>query len=283
MPAKQLFQDRTVVIATMHQKEAVIAPALEVAFGLHTEICPTLNTDDFGTFCGQRPRELSPVETARAKCLRALALTGRDLAIASEGSFGPHPSVYFVPADVETLVMIDQKHHLEFVVSEISLSTNFNARLVSSYEELKEFAQASGFPTHGLILRRSPKDYVDQVKGIREEALLEQYASKFLASYGQVYVETDMRAMHNPTRMKVIAQAVEKLIGVLKNGCPDCQTPGFSVSEVIPGLPCSHCGLPTRSTLAHRLSCQKCNFVLDKKYPHSKEHEDPMYCDFCNP
>ena len=279
----ELFKGRTVLIATMHQKEKVIAPPLENSLGLKTQLCPTLNTDLFGTFCGEKARTESPIETARSKCLKALAITGLDLAIASEGSFGPHPSLYFTAADVETLVMIDQRHQLEFVVTEISLNTNFSAKAIGNLEELKDFAQLTGFPDHGLILRRSVDSHEDQVKGITDEQVLESHFEQLMRLYGQAYVETDMRAMHNPTRMTVIAQAMDKLIDLLGRECPQCKTPGFAVSEAIPGLPCDLCGLPTRSILYHRFLCQKCNFAEDKMYPYQKEKEDPMYCDFCNP
>lgn len=281
--SQQVFEGRTVVIATMHQKEQVIAPVLESTFGLKTVLCDSLNTDTFGTFCGQQQRSASPLATARAKCLAALSLTGHDLAIASEGSFGPHPSIFFASADEELVVMIDQKNQLEFVAMELSLATNFNAKSVCTIEELMDFAEASGFPEHGLILRKSADTYDEQLKGIVDEKELKRHFTQLINLYGQAYVETDMRAMYNPSRMSVIAQATEKLANLLKTECPNCQTPGFAVKEAIPGLPCSLCGLPTRSILVHRYSCQKCNFVEDKKYPNQKEQEDPMYCDFCNP
>lgn len=267
----------------MHQKEKAIAPVLQAAFGLNSVLCDTLDTDKFGTFCGQQQRKESPFATAKAKCLEALSLSGHDLAIASEGSFGPHPSIFFASADEEVLVMIDLKNQLEFVVTELSLATNFNTKSVSSIEDLMEFAAISGFPEHGLILRKSVDAYDDQLKGIVDEKVLMSHFKLLINLYGEAYVETDMRAMYNPTRMSVITKATEKLVALLKNLCPNCQTPGFAVKEAIPGLPCGLCGLPTRSILFHRFRCQKCNFVEDKKYPNQKEQEDPMYCDFCNP
>jgi hypothetical protein len=98
-----------------------------------------------------------------------------------------------------------------------------------------------------------------------------------------VYLETDMRAMHNPTRMKVIEKACETLIEKLFSCCPVCKTPGFDVTQVIAGLLCSWCKRPTRSTAAHIYTCHHCFFEQEKKFPHNKTAEDPMYCDFCNP
>jgi len=92
-----------------------------------------------------------------------------------------------------------------------------------------------------------------------------------------------MRAMYNPSRMRTIAKATEKLVQKIKSLCPECGTPGFGVVETENGLPCSMCSVPTRSTLKHIYRCQKCTFQMDKKYPFDKQVEDPQYCDFCNP
>jgi len=51
----------------------------------------------------------------------------------------------------------------------------------------------------------------------------------------------------------------------------------------VKGLPCGQCGFPTKSTLSYVYSCKKCDFEKEEKYPNQKKHEDPMYCDFCNP
>lgn len=56
----------------------------------------------------------------------AMELANCDLAVASEGSFGPHPTIYFVHADDEFLLFIDKKNDLEIIVRELSTVTNFN-------------------------------------------------------------------------------------------------------------------------------------------------------------
>ena len=92
-----------------------------------------------------------------------------------------------------------------------------------------------------------------------------------------------MRAMHNPTRMKVIREALEKLVKLMKRTCPNCSIPGFDVAEVIHGLQCEQCNFPTNSTHTYIYRCVKCQFEEHVKYPHGKIKEDPRYCDFCNP
>jgi len=50
MNYRQLFSDRLAVLATMHQKERVIAPLLERELGIKVIVPPDFNTDIFGTF-----------------------------------------------------------------------------------------------------------------------------------------------------------------------------------------------------------------------------------------
>jgi predicted GIY-YIG superfamily endonuclease len=82
---------------------------------------------------------------------------------------------------------------------------------------------------------------------------------------------------------KIGQENFNKLIEKIKNNCPTCKTPGFGITGVKEGLPCSACKAPTRSVLSHLYSCQKCNYEEFKVYPYDKTEEDPMYCDRCNP
>ena len=278
-----LFDGREIIIATKHQKEKVIAPILKKELGLECVVSQDLDTDVFGTFTGEVERLNDPVETARLKCLKAMELSGCDIGISNEGSFGLHPTIFFVHADSEVILLIDKKNKLEFIVSEISTKTNFNGCEIKSYKELQEFAKAALFPSHGLILRKS-KDFKEDIyKGITQSKDLEKAYTVLMDKYGSVYAETDMRALYNPTRMEVIENAVQKLVTKIKTLCPKCNAPGFSITEAKPGLKCESCGAPTRSTLLHILSCQSCGFTEEKMYPRGKFYEDPMYCDICNP
>jgi len=205
------------------------------------------------------------------------------MAIASEGSFGPHPSLYFVPADDEFLLFIDKENELEIIERELSTDTNFNAGEIKSEKELKGFANTALFPTHGLILRKNKDDYSAIKKGITDwETLMNAYYH-FGKVDGMAYVATDMRALYNPTRMKVIEKAVQKLANKINSNCPQCNTPGFGITGAKPGLPCDLCGSPTHSTLSYIYACGKCTFRKEMKYPSGKTKEDPAYCDICNP
>ncbi len=278
-----MFEGRSLFIATRHCKEQVLAPLLEQSLGVRCFTDPGLDTDALGTFSGEVPRKSDPLQTAREKCRMGMEKSGCDLVLASEGSFGPHPHLFFVPGNEELLLLIDAKNDLEIRAHCLSADTNFGGQEVFYESELLEFARGARFPSHGLILRKSQDETDGMAKGITDQNRLLYVFKDLKTQYGAAYVETDMRALYNPTRMRVIGEAAQQLLTRIQSLCPRCQSPGFWVSEAIPGLPCSQCGRPTRSTYAHLYQCQKCHFQEKREFPHQKTWEDPGYCDFCNP
>lgn len=283
MSSVNLFKGRNLLIATKHQKEQVIAPILEKELGVKCFTIPHFDTDKLGTFSGEIERESDSFTTVKDKCLLAMELSNCDLAIASEGSFGPHPTLYFVPADDELLLLIDKENNLEIAVRELSTKTNFNSLEVKTDQELLLFCKQVKFPSHGLIVRKLKDDFSHLEKGISDMEKLKNTVNFFISNYGSAFLETDMRAMHNPTRMMVIKKAAKKLAKKIKTLCPKCNTPGFGITDFKKGLPCQICNLPTRSVLSNIYTCKKCNYVTEEKYPSNKVTEEPIYCDFCNP
>ena len=267
----------------MHHKEQVMAPILEKGLGV---ICTTpkdLDTDSFGTFSGETARTSDALTVARQKCLAAIVTTDCDLAVASEGSFGPHPSAYFATADDELVVLLDRENQLEIIGRSVSFKTNFSGSSITTEQELLDFAAQATFPSHGLILRPSQYSTEDMFKGIvYPDVLLEQF-HYLKAKYSTVFVETDMRALYNPTRMEIISMATKQLVQNVQSLCPECQTPGFIITDVKTGLPCSWCGSATSSVLSHIYSCKKCGFTKEQLYPNHKKTEDPGFCNYCNP
>jgi len=278
-----MFEGRRLLIATKHHKEKAIAPILENGLGVLCFVPENYDSDIFGTFSGEVERKKTPLETVREKCLAAMAEFDCDLGMASEGSFGSHPSIFFAQADDEFLIFIDKKNDLEIVARELSLDTNFYGTAISSEEMLLDFASKVQFPSHAIILRSKPDDHSAIVKGITTRSQLVNSFEHLMDVYGSVYAETDMRALFNPTRMGVIKIAAQKLLETIKTECPSCKTPGFCVTDVRQGLPCSSCAAPTRSTLSFIFGCKKCSFSSEKMYPHQKITEEPGFCDSCNP
>lgn len=278
-----MFAGRKILIATKHKKENVIAPLFEKQLGATCFVTDLFDTDTLGTFSGEVPRKEDALSTLRNKCHLAMEQNQCDVVIASEGSFGAHPTVFFTSADEELMMLVDQTNELEIVVREISLNTNFSASRINNQADLLEFATRAQFPSHALIMKPSENDYSKVVKGITIYEVLNTSFEDFKRDFGSVYVETDMRANLNPSRMKVIAATAKKLLAAVQSKCPSCDVPGFVVTDALPGLPCSWCNGATRSTLYFLYSCQKCAFTKQEYYPHQKTKEDPAYCDFCNP
>ena len=281
--AEKLFHGRRLVIGTKHDKEKVVALVIENVIGVHCFTAENFDTDSLGTFTGEIERADDPLTTVRKKCLAAMDANNCDLGIASEGSFGSHPDSFFIPADEELLIFIDRKNGIEVIARELSTSTNFRAEEIKSEEQLLDFAQATGFPSHALILRRSHEDKTSIIKGIRDIEALKAHYHALKNTYGEVFAETDMRAMYNPTRMNVIAGLAQKLMDNIVSCCPRCDMPGFNIAEAKSGLPCEYCQSPTRSVLSYIYVCKHCNNREEKMYPRGKKFCDPMYCDHCNP
>ncbi|OYX05131.1 MAG: hypothetical protein B7Z05_07220 [Thiotrichales bacterium 32-46-8] len=279
-----MFANRPLLIASQHRKEEVMAPCLTKALGVICQVAENLNTDLLGTFSGEVARLDDPIRTLRKKCMLALEQqTSFDLVVASEGSFGPHPAMFFVPANEEWVMLLDQKHNLEITARSVSMATNFSAKQVHTWSELLAFASAAQFPSHGLILRPSKDTYEPIFKGITTESVLKYAFDCLFDATRGVYAETDMRALYNPSRMKVIEQATQQLIVKTQSTCPQCEMPGFDVVQAKGGLPCSGCGLPTESVLSHIYRCQQCEYHEERCFPYGKEVEEPRYCHFCNP
>jgi len=278
-----MFENRKLVIATKHQKESVIAPSFERDLGVHCVLQEGFDTDLLGTFTGEIERKTDPIATVREKCIQAMKMSNCDLGLASEGSFGPHPTMFYLPADDEFLIFIDAHNGLEIIVRELSTSTNYGGTQIRTEKELLEFAKQTGFPRHALILRKSKTENLEIHKGILDEEVLKLTFESLLEKFGSVYVETDMRAMYNPTRMKVIEKAAENLVKKIQSTCPYCKIPGFGITKAKKGLKCDLCGLPTNSIVSYVYQCQHCQFQKEEMYPNQKTTEDPSLCEFCNP
>jgi len=278
-----MFNGRKLLIATKHGKEKVIAPIVEKALSVICHTPDDFDTDLFGTFTGEIERSLDPLSTARNKCRAAMSQHNFDLAIASEGSFGPHPLLPFIPANEEILIFLDTKNQLEISVSVLSTDTNYDSEMVRAEQELLDFATRVQFPSHKLIIRKSKAAFQDIIKGISDWGQLLAAFREQIVNCEFVCVETDMRAMNNPTRLTVIERAANDLVNKINARCPHCNMPGFGITNIVKGLPCSLCKTPTKSTLSQVYTCLHCAFTTEIKYPEHKTMEDPQYCDLCNP
>jgi len=280
------FRDRLLGVASMHGKERVIGPALMARLPLaHVIPVPDLDTDRFGTFSGEVERGTAPRTACVHKARHGAEVSGLDLVIASEGSFGPYPPAPFMSCDEEWLVLLDLRDGTELVHRHVSLNTVSGGEACHSEEELLAFASRMKFPDHQLVLK--PADHWrhgDHLhKGISDHETLVQKARLLIAEHGMVWVESDLRAMANPTRMHVIGEAAEGFAAELASCCPQCALFHFATTKALWGLPCGQCGFPTKSTRATLRECRGCGHRQEDAREDGRMMEDPQYCDLCNP
>ena len=98
--------------------------------GLGAELIhrPQPNTDQLGSFCGTVARRGSTRAVCLAKAELALRDADADLAIASEGSFGPHPALPLLPVGLECMVFLDAGRGLTISEELLAPRTNFAHR-----------------------------------------------------------------------------------------------------------------------------------------------------------
>jgi hypothetical protein len=278
------WQKRKCVIATMHGKEKVIAPLLLSELGIETIVPTNFNTDKFGTFTRDVTRAGNQLEAARQKALAAMEHTGLDLAIASEGSFGLHPHSPFVASNLELVLLLDKLNDIEVVGHFRTSEVKVLGQNVSSPAEAVATATTWGFPAQGVILRLSEKSNRHIYKDNTSIPELEEVSQKLLSGLftKTIFIETDMRAHRCPARQKSIEAGTLDLIKNCQSLCPKCTTPGFVVTDVIKGLPCNYCGLPTDQAKALVYSCQKCDFSEERMIEVNPE-ADQGECARCNP
>lgn len=280
---QRIFGNRKIVLLTKHKKEEVIKPIFEKFIGSEIVVVDSFDTDTLGTFSREITRPSSQMGTAMLKIEKGMELTGLDIGIASEGSFGNHPYMP-IPWNTELVVLYDKKEDFKIYGVYESADTNLAHLETDNYEDLLEFAEKIGFPQHYLIIRPDNSESEGITKDINSYELLKEAFDKALGESKQakVFVETDMRAHANPKRMENIKKATEDLIEKLLQLCPQCSAPGFIISDKIRGLPCELCGLPSKLIQKNISQCRKCGFIREEEYPNGPT-ASAQYCDFCNP
>jgi hypothetical protein len=266
----------------MHGKERVISPIMEHLTGCCVNVRDDFNTDKMGTFTLETSRPGTQVETARAKALKAIEISGGDLGLASEGSFSPYPSYPFINYNRELVILLDRYNDIETIGESISLETNLDQRKVRDINDAIGFANKIGFPAHFLIANPAGVNNTF-IKGINSWKSLAEAISwgKTNSPHEEVVLQTDMRAHANPTRMKNIMIATEDLAMKVLSLCPNCGMYGFALSSYKHGVPCEWCKKPTDMIVAEIYTCQKCKLSIEV----SKQtgYADPGMCDYCNP
>lgn len=280
-----VYTGACIILPTKHQKSAAINPAFDkiIGAGVMEYIA---DTDKLGTFSGEIERKGTALDCVRKKCEWAFKLKGVEYALASEGSFAPHPFIPFVPSNREILYFIDKKREFHLYVTDLFMETNYQMGEFSSFDDLFAFAEKALFPSHALIVRPYPRDMQGIVfKGIESKTDLEAafHESMKASKTGRVWAETDMRAYVNPSRMKVIGHLAEQLAMRLAKHCPSCDLPGWGQVGREEGLPCEACGLPSEMTLHEIYGCVKCSYKEKLPRKDGLQQASPSQCQRCNP
>lgn len=278
---------RHAVLATMHGKEEAIAPVLRDRLGLIVSSAPDIDTDAPGTFTGEIPRAGTIREAAIAKARLGMKATGLPIGLASEGSYGPHSQIPFVPGGVELMVLVDDMRGI--VVSEhlIEDAPVFGHGYVVAGDDVTPILDRLGFPAHALIVKPAESEggAGNIHKGLRDRTALELavMSAKAQSDDGRALIQTDMRAHMNPTRMATLGRLASALAERLSALCPACRTPGYGQVDVEIGLPCEWCGTPSLMVRHRVFGCVACPHRENRPRGDGLTKADPGHCPLCNP
>ncbi len=275
------YKDQSVLLASMHEKERVIAPPFLNRLSC-TLVVHEFDTDQFGTFTGEVNRVLNPYDTCHLKAKTAAEQHGYMLSVASEGSFGPHPANPFVPSAHEIMVFIDRKHNWIIAEQIISPKTNYTMMTITKNTDLKPILERVSFPSHALILLANTNKRV-LAKGISDLDRLNKELAIGFKQEKELLLGTDMRAMMNPTRMEVLGDLADKLALRIATFCIQCQSPGFGFKSTKGALPCALCGASTSFYQEEVWGCIRCDYQEYKRRKDGLLKADPTYCNYCNP
>lgn len=276
------YSNQRASLLTKHGKETVIAGVMHENLGLEIIHVDSFDTDLFGTFTRDVDRLGNQIEAARAKAIKGAEIADTKLGLASEGLFTGDPFLGTFPWNNELVILVDKYNALEITGFSSNYAQSYSA-LVSPGDDIEEHLKKAAFPSHHLVLRSDSAASKDFQKGISSRDEFDElikYCFKKSES-GKVFLENDLRAFANPTRMENIRTATLNLAEKMRSLCPACRCPGFWITNTIPGLHCVACGNQTKEIKAKVYACKKCSHVEMVK---SKElFADQGKCDFCNP
>jgi hypothetical protein len=276
------YRGERFALLTQHGKERVMAPLFADALDARLALAGGFDTDTLGTFTRDIERRGHQLDAARTKAQKGMELLGLPLGVASEGAFGSD-LLGLGQINVELVVLVDSVRRLE-IVGRAQGPGHHAHGSVSSREALEAFARRAGFPTHGLVVRPDHEADLRLRKGLGDwESLWAAFDQALAQSQtSTVFVESDLRADRNPTRMKMIGRATEDLLERIRSECPRCGLPGFWVVERLAGLRCRDCHSPTRETRAERWGCVAAEHTELRDISVGR-WADPSRCDTCNP
>lgn len=275
------YRGQPVLVATRHGKEQPLQRPLGRALGVTLWAPVELDTDSFGTFSGEVARPGPPEQMLLAKIELARRSHGAPLALASEGSYGPHPWLPGAALGQEWLLWHDADNQLQVLEQLWTLRVHYGAYQVNSAAELQPALQRCGWPQLAITLN-AQQPGLPVFKALRDHGEIERcWQQLHHASGGAVVVATDMRAHLHPGRQRAIGRLGARLAHRLASRCPACQQPGFGRWQWQDGLPCADCDSPTNQRWRRWLCCDHCGHRQPQ--PPLASAADPRWCPRCNP
>ncbi len=277
------FRSSDIAFLTKHKKELLISPILEPFLGVKVLPVDGFDTDTLGSFTRDVKRVDNQLETARKKARIGMELGKTRMGIGSEGSFTMDPYFGYLSWNTEMVVFIDDVHDLE-IVGLAEGPAKVLQTIGQSYKEIEKIATNFGFPDYHMILRPDTDDNPNILKNISTLEQLEDGVRQCLqiSRDGVVHIENDLRSYACPSRQEMIKLATINLLLKMYSLCPQCNRPGYWVTEVKNGLPCVHCHFPTSLVKSQIFSCQKCGFSKEIERT-DIEFADQENCGYCNP
>lgn len=277
------WSGKVVHFGTCHGKSRALRGPLK-AIGIEC-VTARIQTDAFGTFSGSVPRTASIREALQAKVEQVfLEFPRARFALASEGSFGPHPH-FGIPSDHEALLLRERGQAHEIFVDHLSTEVHHFELRVNPGEDPKAAIQKTRFPSHALCIRLEG-DPLPFQSAIRTQHRLEEALRNITRLPGPpraLLISADLRAHLNPTRMEVIRQTGKKLIERITSLCPACDQPGFWPERPGPGVPCVECGEASHTPSGYHWACGGCGATEYRSDPLAPSQIPSGKCINCNP
>lgn len=261
---------KTAALLTKHRKSLQLAPVL-YDIGIELEEIDFFDTDALGTFSGEIERKVSPKDCALIKAKKAVELTGLNVGLGSEGSFGGGPLAGIMNWNQE-IICFYQKEPEVIVYAFAEGPTPLKALKAESFDDLKQ--KLSDFDRQKWMLK-SPDGIL---KGLSDKEVITTYQPPY--NEWPVYLEPDLRAMNSPLRQIMLQKAALNLAQRLQSKCPNCAEVNFWPDDRELGPACDLCGQPTNEVKALVSCCKSCGYSESEL---NKLNGDPSYCDYCNP
>lgn len=281
------YGGKKIVVSTMHLKDTVIAPSLRKNLNARYVVPIGINTDSLGTFTGEVERSTMVIETAIAKARMGMSKVGLPYGLASEGSYGTHPGAPHQSIGIEVMVLVDDVRDIVICEALVDARPKYHTRVVDPSCELDDFLAKAGFPDHAMIVRPNCWDKTCEslTKGITDIGELDRTIrmAASLSVDGKAFLQNDMRAHMNPTRMAAIGQLADQLCARIKQTCPECNMPGFGGTETVPDLPCGDCGMPISYSMQAGDRCSCCGYCEYEPPANIAQMPGLQSCSSCAP